>query len=163
MRLKTLERHPLFLKPQMLVHKKAQLFDEIDQEIENAIKFRLKQKQILLDKSFAKLLLLKAQNEFIRIRQKISFLDKSIKNAFYHRLNIKTERLLSLKENLNSLDPKNLLKKGYTILFSENRNSLIISASDVKKEDKISAKLFDGELSLVVNHVRLENELIRNQ
>jgi exodeoxyribonuclease VII large subunit len=163
MRLKTLERHPLFLKPHMFVQKKAQLFDEINQEIENAVGYKLKQKKILLDKSFAKLLLLKPQNEFIRIRQKISFLDRSIKNTFFHRLYIKNEKLLSLKENLNSLDPKNLLKKGYTILFSENRNSLIISANDVKKEDKISAKLFDGELSLVVNHVRLENEPIRTQ
>lgn len=63
------------------------------------------------------------------------------------------ERLSRLQEHLRSLNPQNLLKKGYAILFSEKGNSIILSAKDLQPEQKFTALLCDGKLAATVNEV----------
>jgi exodeoxyribonuclease VII large subunit len=65
-------------------------------------------------------------------------------------------RLERVKQHLKSLHPQNILKKGYSILFTEKDDSIILSAQDLKPDQKIKALLPDGKVSLTVNEV-LEN------
>lgn len=60
------------------------------------------------------------------------------------------ERLKRVQEHLKSIHPQNLLKKGYTILFSEKEDSIILSAKDLVPNQKIVALLHDGKATLVV-------------
>jgi len=74
--------------------------------------------------------------------------------TFNHRLNlsqknylaIKKERLTKLVEHLKAIDPKNLLKKGYSILFNEKDASIILSTNDIAENDKFSALVSDGKI-----------------
>ncbi len=63
------------------------------------------------------------------------------------------DRLKRVKQHLKSLHPQNILKKGYTILFSEKENSIILSAKDLQPDQKITALLHDGKVSATVNQV----------
>jgi hypothetical protein len=49
---------------------------------------------------------------------------------------------------------ENLLKKGYTILFSEKNGSLIISSKDLLIGDQLTAKLSDGELKVTIGEIK---------
>jgi exodeoxyribonuclease VII large subunit len=156
--LKNLCKQNIFINPDYLFSRKRQSLDEVDTEIDYSVKKILQSKKLLLAKTQAKLQYIKPKNELIKSRQRLEFLNKNLTTAFNHNNTLRFQKLLSLQEKLCALDPKNLLKKGYTILFSENRSSLIISSSDVKENDKITAKLFDGELLLTVNNVRKKND-----
>jgi exodeoxyribonuclease VII large subunit len=63
------------------------------------------------------------------------------------------ERLRRVMEHLRSLHPQNLLKKGYAILFTEKENSIILSAKEIQKEQKITALLHDGKARVIVTEV----------
>lgn len=66
------------------------------------------------------------------------------------------DRLNRLKHHLRSLHPQNILKKGYTILFSEKGDSIILSAKGLQPNQKITALLHDGKAAVTVNQV-MEN------
>ncbi len=66
------------------------------------------------------------------------------------------ERLDRIKNHLKALHPQNILNKGYAILFSENEGSIILSANELKPNQKFHALLHDGKVVASVNEV-LEN------
>lgn len=66
---------------------------------------------------------------------------------------LKKERLIQLNSALNSVNPKNLLTKGYSILFAEKDDSVITSINAVKKQDNITILLSDGKILTTVKEV----------
>lgn len=60
-------------------------------------------------------------------------------------------KLDHLSEILHALDPKNLLKKGYSILFAENGTSVINTVSKLKKGEPVRLLLSDGEAQMTVD------------
>lgn len=63
------------------------------------------------------------------------------------------DKLNRVRQHLKSLHPQNILKKGYTILFTEKENSIILSAKDLKPNQKFIAQLHDGKVAATVNQV----------
>lgn len=68
-------------------------------------------------------------------------------------LNQHKERLINITNSLHSIDPKNLLTKGYCILFAEKDGSVITSIGEVKQKQTIRARLADGEIISTVKEV----------
>ena len=62
----------------------------------------------------------------------------------------KKEKLLHIKNLLDSLNPNNLLKKGYCIPFAENMDSVIISSKQLKMDDSLILQFYDGKVEVVV-------------
>ncbi len=77
-------------------------------------------------------------------------LDQIMQNLLSHH----KERTLFLHAHLSSLNPQNLLKKGYSILFSEKKDSIILSCKQVKKDQKLSAQLSDGMIDVTIENVK---------
>jgi exodeoxyribonuclease VII large subunit len=65
----------------------------------------------------------------------------------------KKERLMSVWEHLRSLNPDNVLQKGYSILFLEKDSSVILSAKNLENHQPIIAKMHDGKIHAVINKV----------
>lgn len=63
------------------------------------------------------------------------------------------DRLNRVKHHLNSLHPNNVLKKGYTILFSPKDDSIILSAKDLQPGQTFRALFHDGKAAATVNEV----------
>lgn len=63
------------------------------------------------------------------------------------------DHLVKLISALRSIDPKNLLSKGYTILFSEKDHSVITSVKVLSEGSKVKMLLSDGEALSTVNQV----------
>ena len=61
------------------------------------------------------------------------------------------KELARLIEHLQSLNPKNLLKKGYSICFSQKDGSIITSVTGVSLGDPINVLLQDGKIEATVN------------
>jgi exodeoxyribonuclease VII large subunit len=60
------------------------------------------------------------------------------------------QKLTQLTSHLKSIDPKNLLKKGYSILFRENSNSVIFSPNEVQAGENVRVLVKDGEIKAQV-------------
>lgn len=71
----------------------------------------------------------------------------------WHLLSQKKSRFKFIKESLDSINPKNLLTKGYCILFSEKDHSTITSVREVEKEQKVRILLMDGKLKATINEI----------
>jgi len=68
-------------------------------------------------------------------------------------LKLRKERLESISAILHSIDPKNVLKKGYCILFSEKDNSVITSIQAVEMQQDIRLVLSNGELLSTIKEI----------
>lgn len=66
---------------------------------------------------------------------------------------LQRERLDVLTASLNAVNPKNLLAKGYCILFSEKDRCAITSIQAVAKDDKLRLALSDGDILTTVTEV----------
>lgn len=80
--------------------------------------------------------------------QRTSFLQmkasEKLSGGFHKLLQDKKEKLSALVSHLNSIDPKNLLQKGYSIVFDQNRTSVILSKEQIHIHDKLSILMHDG-------------------
>ncbi len=60
------------------------------------------------------------------------------------------EKLDRLLAHLQSVDPKNILQKGYAILFREKRGSIILSSKEIKSGDSLHILMKDGAVDAKV-------------
>lgn len=65
----------------------------------------------------------------------------------------KKKNLLQIIGHLESLHPKKLLKKGYSILFSQKDGSIISSVTNAYEGQKVRIVLADGELEATITRV----------
>ncbi len=173
----SLKRQPLFNSSYTLLGTYIQKLDDISLHLNNYIKRNLDKKKDLLLSIKKQTHHLNPLISIQLLKQKLNYitqkLDSTIKNrinlikekfnlySFYRELDDsvlrsikeKKERLVMLYQHLKSIDPKNLLKKGYSILFSENRDSIILSTKLLKKNQKISAQLYDGEIFATIDEI----------
>lgn len=173
-RLNFIASHPLFSSTQALLFKPMQQLDEIRNVIESTIKYRLSSKKELLNFYLNQFNAINPKNHLRSLSEKLNSYRKnidssikikfsSVKKEFYsflsrndlqwymqNFLKLKNSNLEKLISHLKSLDPKEILKKGYSILFSEKEHSIILSSKSVCKNDQIIALLHDGKIKATV-------------
>ncbi|HSW73275.1 MAG TPA: exodeoxyribonuclease VII large subunit, partial [Chlamydiales bacterium] len=132
LRVQDLKRQPVFYSPYTLLGQKMQRLDDMRTRWEGLGRKLLDHKKILID---AKKNQLKNLSPMLQIT------------------NLK-QRLTSLEKHLKSLDPKNLLKKGYSILFSEKDSSIILSAKSLSPGARFYALLDDGKVFATAEQVK---------
>lgn len=171
-------KNPYIVSPYLLLSRRLQQIDEIKSKLDSSICSFLKQKktellsvekqkyllqpsqQIQLWKNkFSSILKTIENSLFSAIRSQRKQLDEKTKSqnlevCFQRLLSKKKEDLLKISSHLQSIDPKNLLTKGYCILFSENRNSVILSAKEVIPSQSLELMLKDGQISVKVEEIQ---------
>jgi exodeoxyribonuclease VII large subunit len=81
--------------------------------------------------------------------QRLKLLDQLMLRQLHHQ----KDRLKKLSAALHSINPKNLLSKGYAILFAEKDHSVITSVRAVEKNSDIRLLLCDGEILSTVKEI----------
>ena len=70
--------------------------------------------------------------------------------------NDKIKNLEKMKEKLIIINPLNTLKRGYSVLYKDE--NIINSIKNLKQNDNIKIKLFDGLIEANVNNLEEVNE-----
>lgn len=78
---------------------------------------------------------------------------KTLDECWQSAVATRKERLHSLSERLQSIDPRTLLKKGYAILFAEKDQSVIKSIHTVAPQQSLRILLGDGELLTEIKEI----------
>lgn len=88
-------------------------------------------------------------------RQQLSYIiQQQIQKKPLEKIRQKKEALSRFQKHLKAIHPENLQEKGYTILFSENKSSVILSVDELKQGDTLIASLKDGEIHTNVSRIQ---------
>lgn len=180
-RLSGITRQPLFTNPYALLGPWLQQLDDYRQKSDELIKQQLWQKRLLLDARKKQLQTLRPHMQINHLKQMLFQKREQIEHAWLVKLESRKrlfqaekkrtqldqywerrfqscdQHLKKLVQSLHSVDPKNLLKRGYCILFAEKDGSVITSLNAITLGQEVEVLLADGRLRTEVK------ELIRDK
>lgn len=84
--------------------------------------------------------------------------DQEVLSNISGGVKVKKESLNRLQSHLLSIDPKNLLKKGYCIPFSEKQDLVMMESSSLDKGERLSLLFHDGKVKATVDEVTPNND-----
>ncbi len=171
------KRHPHLCTPLTLIEPHLQRVDDLRSDLNLSLMRNLQEKKLQLFALQKQMIAVKPENQILLLKQKLSTLSRSlaasilqqssarkkifdthtlrkkIDQFFAEALGQKNQKLQQLASHLKSIDPKNLLTKGYCILFQEKNDSVILSTSELKELDKVRLQLQDGKALLTVTGI----------
>ncbi|MEZ5314821.1 MAG: exodeoxyribonuclease VII large subunit [Chlamydiales bacterium] len=149
----TLEKytsHPMFSTSYMLIGGNLQKLDEIKSSLDRLIKHMLLGKRYMLEGKKKDINGLKPTNQFILSQNHLCEKIKQLNQAIKNKIALNKHRLKEIVKQLQSLDPKNVLKRGYAIILALNEDSVILSAKHLSPGQKVKALFSNGERVLRV-------------
>lgn len=149
-RLNGIMRHPIFLSPEALLHPFMQKMDGVKEELTEAILSFFKQKKLQLEALQKQQKGLKPHTQLATVRKNFQNWEKQLNQQIKQVIKQKKERLSQIAYHLKATHPKNLLTKGYCLLFNEKTNSIILSTGQVEVDDSVFIQLQDGKLLATV-------------
>lgn len=174
-RLEGVLRHPVLSSPYALLGPWMQKTDDIRIDLEQGMKQLLLKKRLQLETNQKILNTLKPLNQIQHFKQKLAQWERGLTVAIEAKIgNMKQhlqpkqrqidylwqqifalhkERLEKISEALHAVNPKNLLTKGYSILFSEKDHSAITSVRELEKQRTFRILMSDGEASATINKI----------
>ncbi len=150
-RLAGLCRHPLLAEPYALLGQRLQKVDDQKQGLDASLRQQIQQRRLLLASCQRQLLSLRPTAQLQQWRAALSRHERGIAAAMNQKLIQCKNSLRQTRQHLEAIDPKNLLSKGYSILFAENDGSVIVSARAVLPHQRVKALVSDGEISMTVD------------
>lgn len=148
-KLLNLSQRLLALHPKRRLEQQQQRLDELQLRLISSIKRRLQQasqQQQFVDKSLRQLSPAKVLTQK---KQYINQLEQRLKQAQQQQLKQHKLRLAQLSNQLNTVSPLATLARGYSITFDDKQN-VVTSIAQVRKDQSISVRLADGTLSAQV-------------
>lgn len=151
--LETLKKQPLLTSPYTLLSQPIQLLDDLRTDLDFAIKRSMTQHSLNLRALSQRLEILKPSSQIQSLREQLKLYPNRYESMIISFLQAKRDRLKQISEHLRSLNPNNLLKKGYAILKNMN-GSVIQSATDLRSSHTFTALLHDGRVIATANEVQ---------
>lgn len=152
-RLEGLRRQPVLASPYGILSVWIQKLDDLRQGLDRSIQTRLSQIRLQLQGRRHQLAALNPVIRILHSKQLLKQKEELIERAWHRQFDAKKQNLSALKRILSSIDPKNLLQKGYCILFSEKEHCAITSVRQIASNQKVALLLADGELKATVTEV----------
>lgn len=164
-------KHPV-LSTQQILSDFFQKMDGISEELARSTRACIERKKRQIEMAKRELLALKPAAQVIFMRQKLQRVAYSLRQQPTQLLTRRAEKLGSIKrqlhvamhavvirhktalksccEKLVDRDPRAILKKGYAIVFSQNKESIILSAKDLKNQKRAFVRHSDGETEVEI-------------
>jgi len=148
--LQALAKSPPLSSPDLLLGTFFQKIDDMKDDINRSIQQKLSQQKLHLQALIKQKEALKPSFQIALLKQNFTKKKKEILQVLKQRTALKRERLQQLIDHLQAIDPNHLLKKGYSIVFREKKDSVILSKNEVSPNENIRIKLSEGQLLVSV-------------
>lgn len=152
--LAALKRHPLLASPYALLAQPIQQMDDMRGKMDDAAKRYIQQCKLKLFSLLQRLEILKPSAQIQSLREKLKSYPSRLSIAIETILKRKTENLNTIHAHLRSLNPQNLLKKGYSILLTKT-GSVIYSADEIAPHQSFTVLLNDGRIEAEATEVNI--------
>lgn len=179
-KLLSLQKRPEMTSASKLLKDKYLLVDQSQENLDRAWSALIQMKHFQRENILKRLLSLSPQQKIYQQKAFLTKAKESLNTVSYQSLFLKRNQLTSaiqhflalkpqntilhLRETLNritahltAIDPKNLLKKGYAIVFHQNSNSVILSIKELSKEEPIKIQMQDGHALAAVKEITHES------
>lgn len=139
----------LIKHPRQKIHEQKNLLSSKNSELNKIIhKFILTQKEQLI---FVKMLFQKKplQAQLTDSKHKLNLLSMTCQTELKNKLHTEKLKFINQVEKIESLSPINILRRGYSILYTK-KNKVLADVAQVQIGEKISAHLTNGTLTCIV-------------
>lgn len=153
-RLEGYARHPLFSTSYALLGGPLQRLDELKTRLDSLMRQEVLRRRYLLEGRKKETRALKPTNQVALCRNRLSSQIKQLDLSIKNKIVTNKQKLKEIIQQLTALDPKNVLKRGYSILFALNNGSVIVSARDLTPGERLEALFSDGRTILRVDDER---------
>jgi exodeoxyribonuclease VII large subunit len=181
-KLEALKKHPFFSSPYAVLAQPIQQVDGMRLDLDSQMQQKLLQHKTTLQSFVKQLEFSQPSNRILQMKERLFLLREQIASSLKNQIALKKqsfdpvswqemmerlfqqllfqkkERLIRSSEHLRSLNPNNLLQKGYAILFAEKENSIILSANDFCPGKPFRVRLHDGHITATANEVLLHDQ-----
>lgn len=154
LRLQAFVDQPAFSSPYYLLNPWIQKTDETRETLFGLMSQYLTHKKLQLESAKKQQHALKPQTQISLLKQKLTQYQSQLDQVSMQKLSQKKESIKHILTHLKAIDPKHLLNKGYSILFSEKDHSIILSANELVKGQRVVAKLHNGEAIATVDEIK---------
>lgn len=167
-KLSSFSRHPLLGKKETLLFPYMQRLDEMSQRLDQSIKQIITEKKLHIEgmkkqRFDPRHTLIQAKKTLKAYASRIDesifsklhlyksscsakLLQKSLDQILKKKVEEKKEKCKTLISHLRSINPENLLEKGYAIVFSQKDHSLILDVEKALPDQKIYTRLKGGTI-----------------
>ena len=77
----------------------------------------------------------------------LNSLNKNFDNIFSNYIQKNNTKIKYLENHIKSLNPKNIMKRGYSIVYNK-KNQIIKDVKNIKNKEKLNIKLYSGEIEV---------------
>jgi exodeoxyribonuclease VII large subunit len=145
-RLTTVKASGVFKRPQTIVLQQQQRLDELAMRMNNRFQDRFQQLTILLNRHVESVLKLEPQRFLSRCLRRLDRMGMRIQAGFLMKINAGKMSLETKANRLQGMNPKSVLKRGYSITTHRESGRLLRSSADVRAGDIIRTELADENL-----------------
>lgn len=153
LRLQACQRHPIWMRPHILIETRAQRVDAIEQELIYAWGRGLEKRRLYLSKLLSRLHMHDPMRKILQFKEKMRHLNRLLHERMCRKWEKSQEQILHLKELFRAIDPKKLLHTGYSILFAEKENIVISSVNQLQLGQHARLLLSDGEVLVAIERL----------
>lgn len=151
-----ISKHPIFASPYTLLGPKIQRLDELRMQFDRTMNEQIKHYKLKLLSFFKQNEALKPSSRILHFKDKLITIRKNLDYSIKKKLELENKHLNQTLRMLKALDPRNILSKGYSIIFSEKRNSIINSVRSLSEGEKVKLILSDGNARSTINEINCE-------
>ncbi len=152
--LETSLRHPFLAAPEALLHPYLQRIDDAATDLTSCMQRTFMERKLKLQAMQKQLAALSPASQLLTSKQKLNAMERSLASLIRQQIQSKADKLKQLAAHLKGIDPKNLLTKGYCILFQEKKDSVILSSRELTPKESVRLMLHDGTAELTVEEVK---------
>ena len=134
-RLEAIQKHPALTSPYTILGNFYQKLDEMMAQMKVSLKGQVEHRKLRLQGFERQLATLQPIHRVIQLR----------------------EKLLQLVAHLKAIDPRNLLSKGYCMVFRENQQSAIVSIQQLSPLNRVSIRFQDGSALAQIEAIKNES------
>ncbi|WP_418885861.1 exodeoxyribonuclease VII large subunit [Enterovibrio paralichthyis] len=144
-RLTRLQHRLAMQHPKARLQQQAQQLDELDRRLSRAMQQKLQTEAQRLDRLAVKLDRYSPASQLPGLKTQLGYSEQRLIEAMRRQLRQQQHALALKMETLDAVSPLATLARGYSI-SRDDRGDVIRSASSVKKGDRITTTLADGEI-----------------
>lgn len=155
--LQHLKQSYAFRYPEQLVKQKEQELDRLNENLRKGLSKIFQQKGKQYEYIQSRLISLRPKEQVKQIYDDLKLTHQQLNRSMEHYIKEQQQQMTLLLEKLTLLNPLNVIKRGFTITYSE-KGEIVSSKKQVKQGDLLNIQVQDGEISCEVLDLKGEGE-----
>lgn len=153
LRLHRFRAHPLLATSYSLLGAPLQRLDELKTYLDLLIRKKCATQRALLVGRSKEVAAYQPTKKIETFRAHLEQQQKRLHQTIHYLLSKKAQQLKEILHHLHALNPKNVLERGYAILFALNRKSVIVSAHELSPGEQVEVLLGEGGALLTIDQL----------